>query len=152
MSVFHSYICEQTSTSAPQILQAQGKYQIKPPFPFTLGAEFAGKIASNSPIPKSCPFKPGDRVFGSAQGAFADQIAVKWNEIMPLPDNLTFDQGAGTSRPYWRCITIVSTQDENPGLYITWPTSYEALVGRAELKPGRADHPIHSAKLMVETT
>ncbi|KIJ18751.1 hypothetical protein PAXINDRAFT_161556 [Paxillus involutus ATCC 200175] len=98
------------------ILQAQGKYQIKPPFPFTLGAEFAGKIASNSPIPKSCPFKPGDRVFGSAQGAFADQIAVKWNEIMPLPDNLTFDQGAG--------------------LYITWPTSYEALVGRAELKPG----------------
>lgn len=22
------------------------------------------------------------------------------------------------------------------GLFITWPTSYEALVGRAELKPG----------------
>ena len=22
------------------------------------------------------------------------------------------------------------------GLYVTWPTSYEALVGRAELKPG----------------
>ncbi|KIL00708.1 hypothetical protein PAXRUDRAFT_644899 [Paxillus rubicundulus Ve08.2h10] len=98
------------------ILQAQGKYQVKPPFPFTLGAEFAGKIASNSPIPKSCPFKPGDRVFGSAQGAFADQIAVKWTAVMPLPDNLTFEQGAG--------------------LYITWPTSYEALVGRAELKPG----------------
>ncbi|KAG6372316.1 hypothetical protein JVT61DRAFT_7756 [Boletus reticuloceps] len=98
------------------ILQAQGKYQVKPPFPFTLGAEFAGKIASNSQIPKGCPFKSGDRVFGSAQGAFADRIAVRWNSIIPLPDNLTFDQGAG--------------------LFITWPTSYEALVGRAELKPG----------------
>jgi len=98
------------------ILQAQGKYQVKPPFPFTLGAEFSGKIASSSQIPKDCPFKPGDRVFGSAQGAFADRIAVEWKAIMPLPDNLTFDQGAG--------------------LFITWPTSYEALVGRAELKPG----------------
>lgn len=25
---------------------------------------------------------------------------------------------------------------DNLGLYITWPTSYEALVGRAELKAG----------------
>jgi len=28
------------------------------------------------------------------------------------------------------------TMDEASGLRITWPTSYEALVGRAELKPG----------------
>ncbi|KAG1732221.1 uncharacterized protein EDB91DRAFT_1152222 [Suillus paluster] len=100
------------------ILQAQGKYQIKPPFPFTLGAEFAGKVAKGSPIPKYCPYKPGDRVFGSAQGCFADRVAVEWQSVNPLPDNLTFDQGAG--------------------LYITWPTSYEALVGRAELKPGES--------------
>ncbi|KAG2078983.1 NAD(P)-binding protein [Suillus decipiens] len=99
------------------ILQAQGKYQIKPPFPFTLGAEFAGKVAKGSPIPKGCPYKPGDRVFGQAQGCFADKVAVKWQlHVNRLPDNLTFDQGAG--------------------LQITWPTSYEALVGRAELKPG----------------
>lgn len=69
------------------ILQAQGKYQStcglpsstpttshfsvlksdQPPFPFVLGAEFAGVIAASSPIPNGCPFKPGDRVFGSAQ-------------------------------------------------------------------------------------
>jgi hypothetical protein len=30
-----------------------------------------------------------------------------------------------------------------PGLYITWPTSYEALVGRAELKPGGSSHYAH---------
>lgn len=106
---------------------------MKPPFPFTLGAEFAGKIASSSQIPKDCPFKPGDRVFGSAQGAFADRIAVKWKAIMPLPDNLTFDQGAGMSH-YSQSAN--HSQDDAIGLFITWPTSYEALVGRAGLKPG----------------
>ncbi|OJA08663.1 hypothetical protein AZE42_01165 [Rhizopogon vesiculosus] len=100
------------------ILQVQGKYQIKPPFPFALGAEFAGKVAKDSPIPKGCPYKSGDRIFGSAQGCFADKVVVKWQAVIPLPDNLTFDQGAG--------------------LYLTWPTSYEALVGRAELKPGES--------------
>ncbi|KAI0768415.1 alcohol dehydrogenase [Irpex lacteus] len=98
------------------ILQAQGKYQNQPPFPFILGTELAGKIAANSPIPKGCPFKPGDRVFGAGQGAYAERVAIDWKSLQPLPANMTYDQGAG--------------------LQVTWPTSYEALVGRAELKPG----------------
>ncbi|KAJ3575128.1 hypothetical protein NP233_g1305 [Leucocoprinus birnbaumii] len=98
------------------ILQSQGKYQHKPPLPFILGTEFAGKIATDSPIPQGCPFKPGDRVFGAALGSFADKVAADWKGLLPLPGNITFDQGAG--------------------LYVTWPTSYEALVGRAELKAG----------------
>ncbi len=57
-----------------QILQMQGKYQRKPPLPFVAGAEFAGRIAKNSPIPKGCPYRPGDRVFGATQGAFADKV------------------------------------------------------------------------------
>ncbi|GAW08547.1 alcohol dehydrogenase [Lentinula edodes] len=97
------------------ILQTQGKYQIKPPLPFVLGTEFAGKVAQNSPIPPGCPFKPGDRVFGAGQGAYADKMVVKLDSVLPLPDELTFEQGAG--------------------LYITWPTSYEGLVGRAQMKP-----------------
>ncbi|KAG2150582.1 hypothetical protein DEU56DRAFT_869378 [Suillus clintonianus] len=100
------------------ILQVQGKYQVKPPFPFILGAEFAGEVAQGSPIPEGCPYKPGDRVFGTAQGCFADKLVVKWQAVVRLPDNLTFDQGAG--------------------LHITWPTSYEALFGRAQLKPGES--------------
>jgi len=98
------------------ILQAQGKYQNQPPFPFTLGSEFAGRIAADSPIPKGCPFKPGDKVFGAVQGAYADKLAAKWTHLLLLPPTMTYDQGAG--------------------LFITWPTSYEALVGRAELKAG----------------
>ncbi|TDL26269.1 alcohol dehydrogenase [Rickenella mellea] len=98
------------------ILQSQGKYQHQPPFPFVLGSELAGKIADDSPIPKGCPFKRGDRVFGSGQGAYADNIATSWRSLVPLPRKMTFDQGAG--------------------LFVTWPTSYEALVGRAGLKRG----------------
>ncbi|KAI0744870.1 alcohol dehydrogenase [Earliella scabrosa] len=98
------------------ILQAQGKYQHQPPRPFVLGSELAGRIADNSPIPDGCPFRAGDRVFGAAQGAFGERVAVAWQALVPLPENMTYDQGAG--------------------LYVTWPTSYEALVGRAELKPG----------------
>ncbi|KAJ7188200.1 alcohol dehydrogenase [Mycena filopes] len=104
------------------ILQAQGKHQSKPPLPFTLGSfylscsEFAGKISHGFPLPANCPFKPGDRVFGAALGSYAEKVAVKLDSVMPLPDSLTFDQGAG--------------------LFVTWPTSYEALVGRAKLQPG----------------
>lgn len=35
-------------------------------------------------------------MFGAAQGSFADKIAVDFERVIPLPDNLTFDQGAGT--------------------------------------------------------
>ncbi|KAJ6625624.1 hypothetical protein B0H10DRAFT_1782956 [Mycena sp. CBHHK59/15] len=98
------------------ILQAQGRYQTQPPLPFVLGSEFAGKVSAGFPIPPGCPYKPGDRVFGASQGSFADKVAVPSSAVLPLPDNLTFDQGAG--------------------LFVTWPTSYEALVGRAQLKAG----------------
>ncbi|TFL04516.1 alcohol dehydrogenase [Pterulicium gracile] len=98
------------------ILQSLGKYQNQPPLPFILGSEFAGRISQDSPIPEGCPFKKGDRVFGAAQGAFAEVVKAKWQSLLPLPDHLSYEQGAG--------------------LFVTWPTSYEALVGRAELKAG----------------
>ena len=118
------------------ILQTQGKYQCalsfrsrnsfaptpdprptdQPPFPFVGGAEFAGRISKDSPIPPNCPFKPGDRVFGSGQGAFAEKIATNWQQLFPIPKRMSYNEAAG--------------------LFVTWPTSYEALVGRAELKAG----------------
>ncbi|KAJ7924845.1 hypothetical protein B0H13DRAFT_1162516 [Mycena leptocephala] len=98
------------------ILQAQGRHQTKPPLPFVLGSEFAGRVSRESPLPAGCPYKPGDRVFGAVLGSFAEQVAVDFSKIMPLPDTLSFDQGAG--------------------LFVTWPTSYEALVGRANLQAG----------------
>ena len=67
-----------------QILQAQGKYQHQPPRPFVLGSELAGRIADSSPIPDGCPFRRGDRVFGAAQGAFRERVAVGWQAFVPL--------------------------------------------------------------------
>jgi len=65
--------------------------------PFVLGTEFSGRIASSSPIPDGCPFQPGDRVFGAVLGSFADKVAVEPDALLALPDNITFDQGAGNS-------------------------------------------------------
>ncbi|KIK67400.1 hypothetical protein GYMLUDRAFT_37514 [Collybiopsis luxurians FD-317 M1] len=98
------------------ILQAEGKHQNKPPLPFVLGTEFAGRISKDSPIPPGCPYKPGDRVFGAGQGSFAEKMVANVASVLPLPDGLTYEQGSG--------------------LYVTWPTSFEGLVGRAQMKPG----------------
>ncbi|KAI0283550.1 NAD-P-binding protein [Russula brevipes] len=95
------------------ILQSQGKYQTQPPRPFVLGAEFAGTVAA---APEGSPYKRGDHVFGSAQGAYGERIVARPEDVLPLPDTLSFDQGAG--------------------LFVTYPTSYEALVGRAKVQAG----------------
>ena len=102
----------------------------KPPLPFVLGVEFSGRIAQNSHIPKGCPFKRGgelpsylpagkltsDRVMGRGLGAYAEQVAVPVSSLLPLPAELSYEQGAA--------------------FYVAYPTSYEALVGRANAKKG----------------
>lgn len=92
-------------------LMIQGRYQIKPPFPFIPGGEFSG-VVLKSTVPE---YKAGDRVFGSGY-SFAEVITTAAERVLPVPKNFTFEQAAG--------------------LYITWPTSYAALVLRAQLKAG----------------
>ncbi len=56
------------------ILMMQGKYQVKPPFPFTPGAEIAGVVREVGEGVSD--FAPGDRVFASAGlGGFAEVSA-----------------------------------------------------------------------------
>jgi len=81
-----------STTNHLQILQAQGRYQTQPPRPFILGTEFAGTVAA---APAGSPFKRGDRVFGSSQGSLAERVVAKPELVLPLPDTLSFDQGAG---------------------------------------------------------
>ncbi|KAI9490512.1 NAD(P)-binding protein [Zychaea mexicana] len=92
-------------------LMIQGRYQIKPPFPFVPGGEFAGVVKKST----VSQYKAGDRVFGSGF-SFAEVITVEASKVLPIPKNFSFEQAAG--------------------LYITWPTSYAALVLRAQLKAG----------------
>ena len=65
------------------ILQVQGKYQIKPQFPWVAGFEFAGTVQST-----------GQRVFGGQQGAFAEYIAVEKDHVLPIPPKITYEQAS----------------------------------------------------------
>ena len=39
-------------------------------------------------------FKPGDEVFGSCRGAFAEYVSASESELVMKPDNVTFEQAA----------------------------------------------------------
>ncbi|KAH7156408.1 hypothetical protein EDB81DRAFT_786966 [Dactylonectria macrodidyma] len=95
------------------ILQIQGKYQNQPPFPWVAGAEFAGVVVS---APAGAKFRPGSRVFGAQQGAFATKVCAKEASLLPVPPGWSFQDAAG--------------------LFVTAPTSYGALVVRAGIKKG----------------
>src|SRR4051794_11960762 len=62
------------------ILQIQGKYQVKPPFPFTPGAEIAGEIdAVGHGVDQ---WSPGDRVLGIPEGdGFAEQTVLSADKV-----------------------------------------------------------------------
>src|ERR1700759_1095399 len=76
------------------ILMIQGKYQIKPPFPFSPAAEIAGVIESVGEGVKD--LKPGDRVVASCgHNGAREKIALPAASIVKIHDNLDFDRAAG---------------------------------------------------------
>jgi NADPH2:quinone reductase len=92
-----------------------GKYQTKPAFPFSPGAEFAGEVESVAP--GVTVVTPGDRVACCmGYGAARERVAIAANKLVRLPENLDFDRAAG--------------------LIVTYGTSYYALKNRAQLKSG----------------
>src|SRR5437879_2349464 len=70
-----------------------GKYGPRE-FPFTPGFDVAGTIESVGP--GVTRLKPGDRVYASRTitGAYAEKTAVDQNNVYPLPQNISFQQGA----------------------------------------------------------
>jgi len=97
------------------ILLVQGKYQMKPPFPFTPGAEVAGTVRELGPDVSGVAV--GDRVFaGLALGAFAERVAVPASALHPMPGGMSFPEAAAFP--------------------VVYPTSYAALVLRADLRAG----------------
>jgi NADPH2:quinone reductase len=77
-----------------------GTYAIKPPLPYTPGSDAAGTIeAVGSGVTK---VKPGDRVYTAktVTGAYAEYALALEEQIHRLPDNVSFEQGAGVWVPY----------------------------------------------------
>jgi NADPH2:quinone reductase len=99
---------------AAQLVVA-GKYQRKPPLPFSPGTEIVGTVIEASPDAAGPP--PGSRVFaaldwgGMAEEAVADDI-----HVMPLPEGLPAEAAVA--------------------LPISYPTAAAALLWRARLQPG----------------
>lgn len=77
--------------SFPDLLLSKGEYQIKPEPPFTLGSEGAGVVRDAA---DGSSFKPGDRVAFLTLGAYADIAQAAELMTFPLPDALSFEQGA----------------------------------------------------------
>jgi NADPH2:quinone reductase len=75
------------------ILQVQGKYQVKPPFPFTPGAEVAGVVDSVGWGVTSV--KEGDRVMAIPRGgAFAEYSYAPEASVFAMPDAMSFEEAA----------------------------------------------------------
>lgn len=99
----------------PDTLIIEGKYQFKPPFPFSPGGEAAGVVAAVGE--KIQHIKPGDRVMAlTGWGSFAEQVAVPGYNVMPIPAGMDFETAAAFG--------------------MTYGTSMHALKQRANLQPG----------------
>lgn len=99
----------------PDILMVQGKYQVKPPLPFSPGHEIAGIVSAvGEGVTR---VGPGDRVIASLEwGGYAERAVTKAERVHQVPDVMPFDEAAA--------------------LFVVYQTGYCALVRRAALQPG----------------
>ncbi len=99
----------------PDVLLSHGRYQIKPPPPFTLGGEIAGVVRS---APDGSGLTVGDRVAALPWfSGFAEYAVAAPEMVFTLPDNVDFAAGAA--------------------LPINYFTAHFALAHRAHLQAGQ---------------
>ncbi|CAM3815228.1 Quinone oxidoreductase-like protein 2 [Pseudomonas reidholzensis] len=99
----------------PDTLIIEGKYQFQPPLPFSPGGEAAGVVAAVGS--KAGGLKVGDRVMAlTGWGAFAEQVAVPFYNVLPVPESMDLTTAAAFS--------------------MTYGTSMHALCQRGNLQPG----------------
>ena len=85
--------CRAAAVNFPDLLVIEGKYQVRPPLPFTPGKEGAGVVtAVGSEVTL---FEPGDCVMAQVEwGAYAEEIVVAEKNCYPVPDGVSFEQAA----------------------------------------------------------
>ena len=99
----------------PDTLMVAGKYQVKPPFPFSPGMECAGVVTAVGE--GVTEIKAGDRVMSMpGHGGMAEEVIAPAAMTFPIPDSMSFEQAAGFP--------------------VTYGTTYYALVDRARLQSG----------------
>jgi len=93
--------------SFPDLLRSQGLYQERSEPPFIIGSEFAG-VVSAAPHPSG--FSPGERVAGIAAEAAAERVACSADDLVRLPDSLSFEQGAALVLNYETAIVALEVR------------------------------------------
>jgi NADPH:quinone reductase len=83
---------EAAGVAFPDLLLTRGQYQIKPPPPFTPGAEVAGTVRS---APQGSGFDSGERVMALTFGGFAERATSAPHLTFPVPDRFSIEQAAG---------------------------------------------------------
>lgn len=103
------------SLNFPDVLLCRGEYQVKPPLPFTPGAEVAGVVTDVGPGADAA--LRGRRVIAlPAFGGLAEAVVAGAGMAFPVPDSLDAASAAA--------------------LHITYQTGYVALHRRAGLRAG----------------
>jgi NADPH:quinone reductase len=93
-----------------------GNYAIKPPLPYTPGVDAAGVVETVGE--GVARVKPGDRVYTArtVSGTYAEFALALESQVQPLPDRVSFAQGAA--------------------LYVPYGTAYRALLQLARARAG----------------
>ena len=105
-----------TAANFFDLLQIRGKYQNQPPLPWISGSEFSGRITAVPTSTSNPKFRVGDKVFGAAQGGYAERVCAVEEQLRPVPKGWSYFDAAG--------------------LFVTMPTSYAGLVTRCQIKAG----------------
>ncbi|PNY79617.1 NADPH:quinone oxidoreductase family protein [Deinococcus koreensis] len=99
----------------PDALMVMGQYQVRPPLPFTPGAEAAGVVSAVGEGVEH--LQVGQRVVAfTGTGAFASHLRASAGVVTPLPDGLEFDVAAT--------------------LPLAYGTTMHALIDRGGVQPG----------------
>jgi hypothetical protein len=84
-------------TGLPYLVRIMG-YGLRKPKTSVRGSDVAGVVEA---VGKNVSqFRPGDEVFGTCRGAFAEYASARADTLLPKPANLTLEQAA-PRRPTW---------------------------------------------------
>ena len=107
---------ESASLNFFDILLCQGKYQERPPIPFTPGAEISGIIRA---VGEGCKLKEGQRVIATPElpkGGLSEWVSVPEDAVYVISESMSAGEAAA--------------------MFITYHTSYYALYHRANIQKG----------------
>lgn len=99
-------------------LFVQGKYQIKPPLPFTPGGEVAGEVAAVGEGVEQVAV--GDRVLAMPWlGGYASHVEVAAGGVVPIPPPLSYGQAAALVQSYGTMLFALTVRTQlTPGEWV----------------------------------